>query len=125
MRLAPDEKYRSLPCSYTAVGCAYEDITGKKFSAEMPAGLKTSGYLTLEAENKFIRKHLPVSKKQYFPRSDRVTLREFLNSNSGCCVICVTGHYLYARGAHYMSFYHNEGDSVVCAWHIKDGSADS
>ena len=65
-RITPADKYRGLPCSYVGTGCAYEAVTGKEFSPDLPMGLRDDGWLTLENENKFIRQHLPIRKKQYY-----------------------------------------------------------
>ena len=118
-RITPDNKYHGLPCSYVGTGCAYEDVIGEPFPAELPCGLYDDGYLTLENENKFIRQFLPIKKKQYFKRNERITLRRFLENNNERCCVCVYGHFIYVNGKDYWSFFDNEDDMVVCVWYIK------
>ncbi len=120
MRITPNQKYAGLPCSYVGTGCAYEDIYKKPFIPNLPEGLKDDGYLTLDLANKFIRKYLKVRKKQYFKRTERFTLREFLEKNTEKCGICVYGHFIYANESDYWSFYDNMDDKVVCIWYLKE-----
>jgi len=119
MRIEPDIKYQNLPCSYVATGCAYEDYFEKDFFEIIPDGLRNDGYLNLDNANKYIRKHLPVKKKQYFKRSERITLREFLSNNTARCCVCVYGHFIYVNQKDYWSFFENEDDLVVCIWFLK------
>ncbi len=118
-RIVPNSKYRGLPCSYVGTGCAYEDVFKKPFTVPLPDGLKDDGWLTLEKENEYLRQHLPVKKKVYFKRTERIALREFLQANTDRCCICVYGHFIYANGKDYWSFFDNENDPVVCVWYIK------
>ncbi len=120
MRITPDYKYIGKPCSYTGVGCAYEDTMHEAFNKPMPDNLKDDGYLSLDAANKFIRRYLPIRKKQYYKRSERITLKDFLQTNETSCCVCVYGHFIYVNGQDYWSFYENEDDDVVCVWYIKD-----
>lgn len=120
MRIEPESKYMGFPCSYVATGCAYEDMTGGVFRPDLPEGLKDDGYLTLDGANTFIRKFLRVRKKSYYTKAKRVTLREFLETNTEKCCVCVYGHFLYANGKDYWSFFENEDDKVVCVWYLKD-----
>ena len=119
MRIEPDSKYHGLPCSYVGAGCAYENIKKERFAPDLPEGLKDDGYLTLENANKFIRQFLPIRKKQYFKRSERFTLREFLENNTEKCCVCVYGHFIYVNEQDYWSFFNNEDDKVVCIWYLK------
>ena len=126
MRITPDKKFRHLPCSYVAVGSAYEDIRNPDksakprylFDAEMPDGLKNDGYLTLAGANKFMRQYLPVRKKQTFKKAERPKLKDFLTNNSDKCCVCVLGHFIYVKGKDYYSFFANENDDVVCVWYL-------
>lgn len=118
MRIEPDAKYHGLPCSYVGTGCAYEDIRHECFNPDLPDGLKDDGYLTLENANRFIRQFLDVKKKQYYKRSERFTLREFLEYNNERCCVCVYGHFIYVNGRDYWSFFENENDMVVCIWFV-------
>jgi hypothetical protein len=120
MRWIPDYKFYGLPCSYVGTACAYENITGKSFPGPFPIGLKADGYLSLDNENRYIRKLLPVIKKEYYKRGERPLLKDFLKDNKGKCCICVYGHFLYADGGDYWSFFDNENDEVVCIWYIGD-----
>lgn len=120
MRCTPESKYLGMPCSYVGTGCAYEDITGKPFSPELPEDLRDDGYLTLEGENKFLRQFLKVKKKIYFRRTERMPLREFLYANTEKCCVCVYGHFIYVDGKNYWSFFENENDPVVCVWILKE-----
>lgn len=120
MRLIPDSRFAGMPCSYTGTATAYGKTTGKVFVHPFPEGLKKDGWLTLDDENKYIRKYLSIRKKQYFKRGERVKLRDFLESNSEKCCICVLGHFLYADGKDYWSFFNNDNDDVVCVWYIRD-----
>ena len=122
MRIVPNKKYDGFPCSYVGTGCACERITGKPFDAPLPDGLKNDGYLSLDLANKFLRAHLPVSRKVYFKRTERITLGEFLKNNEQKCCICVLGHFLYAEGHDYWSFFENEDDPVVCVWYLQERS---
>ncbi|MBR6287094.1 MAG: hypothetical protein IKR18_08945 [Bacteroidaceae bacterium] len=119
MRITPRDKYLYEPCSFVSTGCAYEDITGKTFDAELPDGLRDNGYLTLDNMNSFIRLFLPVKKKIFFPKGERLTLREYLLANQEKCIICVLGHFLYANRQDYWSYFDNDGDPVVCVWLLK------
>ena len=114
----PEKKYIGFPCSYVAAGCAYEDITSKDFEPDLPIGLHDDGYLTLNGADKFLRQFFFV-KKEYFRRNDRVPLKDFLKKNTEPCAICVLGHFLYANGQDYWSFYDNDNDPVVCVWYLK------
>lgn len=118
-RIAPPAVFDGFPCSQTAVGSALGLFT------EAPAGLKPDGYLSLDAMNRYIRSRLPVEKVESFRRGERPTLAEFLKSRDGCYVICVEGHFLYAEGETYWSFFDNDDDLVVRAWHIKEVESDA
>lgn len=118
MRIEPLRKFYCFPCSYVGVGCAYEDIYKEDFKALLPEELKSSGYLSLDDANRFIRKHLKVRKKVYYRRKDRFTLKEFLENNSERCCICVLGHFIYVNGKDYWSYYDNDDDPVVCIWYL-------
>lgn len=62
MRLIPDSRFAGMPCSYTGTATAYEKTTGKVFAHPFPEGLKRDGWLTLNDENKYIRKYLSIRK---------------------------------------------------------------
>lgn len=118
MRYRPSDKYRGLPCSYVGTGCAYEDITGMVFQEPLPPGLKEDGWLTIDNMNRFIRSLLPVKKKTYFKRGERMKLCDFLATNIERCGVCVYGHFIYVRGHDYWSFFNNENDDIVCIWFL-------
>ena len=119
-RIEPKERYEEMPCSYVAVGCAYEKFYQKPFTQPLPKELKDSGYLTTAAMNKYIRGHLPVRKKIHYNRGTRPTLGEILEGNTSRCIICVYGHFLYAEYNQYWSFLDNEMDDVVDIWYLED-----
>lgn len=121
MRYNPDQKFSGLPCSVVGTGTAYEYMTGDYFSTSprnLPRGLKSDGYLTLEAEDKYIRQFLTVKRKVYVKRDDRITLSEFLKDHKEPCGICVLGHFLFAANGDYWSFFDNDQDKVVCVWYF-------
>lgn len=119
MRIEPDSKYHGLPCSYVGTGCAYENYYGKSFEEPMFENLKDDGWSTLENTNRYIRSLLPIKKKVYYKRNERFTLREFLESNTEKCCVCVYGHFIYVNKQDYWSFFDNEDDKVVCIWYLK------
>jgi len=118
MRITPKSKYLDQPCSYVGTGCAYEDITGKRFTASLPEGLSDTGRATLQQLNGYVREHLKVKKKVYYRRAERFKLRDFLAGNTDRAVIVVLGHAIYANGQDYWSFFKNENDEVVCIWYL-------
>jgi hypothetical protein len=118
MRIEPGEKYYGMPCSYVGTGCAYEDIVRQTFIAPLPENVREDGYLTLEAENRYLRSILHVRKKVYFKRGERPKLRDFLKDNKEKCCVCVLGHFVYVNGCDYWSFFNNEDDAVVCIWYL-------
>lgn len=119
MRVIPGRKYKGRPCSYVATGCAYENMTGQKFTAAEPEGLTETGYATMQILNSYVRAHLPVKKKFYYPRTERFRLRDFLSDNTERAVVCVYGHLIYVNGGDYWSFFENINDKVVCIWLLK------
>lgn len=120
MKHIPSDKYRGMPYSYVATGCAYENVKGELFLEPLPEGLKNSGYLSLDSENRYLRSLLPVKKKVYYKRAERVSLKDFLDGNDEKCVVCVYGHLVYVSGKDYWSYFQNEDDPVVCVWYIKE-----
>jgi hypothetical protein len=119
MRIIPDLKYDGLPCSYVGTGCAYEDYFKKPFNEKLPDGLKSNGYLSLNSANKYLRSLLPVRKRVYFKGGTRPLLKDFLRDNKEKCCICVYGHFIYANGNDYWSFFENGDDEIVCIWYLK------
>ena len=120
MRIIPKKKYRGLPCSYVGTGCAYENITGEKFTAPLPDGLGDTGWATLRILNNYVRQYLPIEKKVYYKRSERFKLKDFLASNTKKAGVCVLGHFIYVDGKNYWSFFNNDNDYNVCIWYIKE-----
>ena len=118
MRITPGDKYKGMPCCYVGTGCAYEDITGARFKATLPEGLGETGWATLQVLNNFVRKNLPIAKKVYYKRSERIKLRGFLKQNKEKAGVCVLGHFIYVNGDKYWSFFNNLNDDVVCVWYI-------
>lgn len=120
MRRIPRLEYEALPCAYVATGCAYEDIFKKNFEEPMLDELRDDGWSTLDNTNKYIRRLLPVQKKVYYKRSERMTLGAFLADNAKRCIVCVYGHFIYVNEQDYWSFFENEDDEVVCIWYLKE-----
>lgn len=120
MRITPSNIYNNLPCSIVAVGCALGDEEGKIIKEV--EGLKDDGYLTLDNMNRYIRSQLPVQKKEYFRKGERLLLGDFLMGNKRRAVVCLLGHYVYVDGENYYSFFKNEYDEVVCVWWLKEES---
>ena len=121
MRITPDRKYFDMPCAHVAIGTAYERRFCKPFPQQALSIARANGYCTLREADSAIRHLLPVRKKVYFKRNERMALSEFLGANEAHCVVCVLGHYIYAEGSTYWSFFDNEDDPVVCAWYIEKG----
>lgn len=120
MRYLPRDVYDCFPCSYVAVGCAYENTNGKAFNLPLQDGLKDDGYFTLDNMNKFIRGIFSVKKKVYYKRNERMILSEFLKTNTENCIVCLLGHYIFVSEKDYWSFFDNVNDDVVCVWYLKD-----
>ena len=121
MRITPDNKFLDLPCAHVAIGIAYERRFHDPFPQQALSISCANGYCTLREADSAIRHLLPVRKKVYFKRNERMALSEFLGANEAHCVVCVLGHYIYAEGSTYWSFFDNEDDPVVCAWYIEKG----
>lgn len=119
MRIKPKRKYEGLPCSFVGTGCAYEDINGKRFKAELPEGLKQDGWASMKILNQYVRTHLPIKKQVYYKRGERFKLRDFLENNDTQAGVCVYGHFIYVNGKDYWSFFDNRNDDVVCIWYIQ------
>lgn len=120
MRYFPRDYYNDKPCSYVSVGVAYENLVGRSFNLPLQEELKENGYFTLDKMNKFIRFVLPIKRKVYFKRNERMLLKDLLGSNDEKCIVCVLGHYIYVDCQDYWSFFDNENDEVVCVWYIKE-----
>ena len=119
MRIIPEEKYEEVPCSQVAIGCAYENVFDKNLSHTIEVRLKnTEGYATLEEANKSIRANLPIAKRIYYRRAERISLSDFFKNNKEKCIVCVLGHYIFVDGKDYYSYCDNEDDVVVCVWYI-------
>ena len=117
MRYIPEDHLLNTPCSIVAIACAKKDrntLTETKF----PKELKENGYLDLNSMNKLIRTNIQVKKKQYFKKTERIRLENFLESNTEKCIVCVYGHYMYVNGEDYWSFFPNEKDKIVCIWYL-------
>lgn len=121
-RRVPDDIYRGLPCSIVAVGNAM----GIKSRDEIikpqnrPQGLHEDGYLSLKDMNTYIRSKRKVVKKTVFKRGERPSLWQFLQTNKGEAIICLFGHFVYAKGQDYYSYFKNDDDDVVCVWYLKE-----
>ena len=111
-RMDPDARFTECPCSIVAVGTAIGRMPPK------PDGLREDGYLTLAGMNTFCRSLLPVRRMVRYKRSERPTLKAFLEGNGGKAIVCVTGHFLYADRKTYWSFLRNAKDKVIAAWQL-------
>lgn len=116
-RRSPSDEFRGMPCSVTALGCA----TGR---IDLPVGLRPNGYLSLKDMDAFIRSNTAVLKKVYYPRADRVSLRDFVKqprqTGHKKAIVCCLGHYVYLDDDTYYSFFKNGDDKVVCVWWLKE-----
>lgn len=117
MRYLPEKYLYDMPCSIVAIASAKRNIDIKTETI-LPDILKENGYLDLNSMNKLIRANFSVKKKQYFKRTERIHLENFLESNTEKCIICVYGHYIYVNGEDYWSFFPNEKDKIVCIWYL-------
>ena len=122
MKITPKSIYRDLPCSIVSVGCAVGEADERVL--ENAKGLKDDGYLTLDDMNRYIRSLLPIQKKEYFRKGERLLLKDFLSGNKRRAVVCLLGHYVYVEGENYYSFFDNDWDEVVCVWWIKEKERD-
>ena len=68
--------------------------------------------------HKSIRANLPISKRIYYRRAERISLNDFLENNKEKCIVCVLGHYIFVNRGDYYSYFDNEDDVVVCVWYI-------
>ena len=118
MRFLPEKHLQDSPCSIVAIVSAKKDLNIKTETV-FPEKLRENGYLDLNSMNKLIRENLPVKKKQYFKRTERILLEDFLKDNIEKCIICVYGHYIYVNKEDYWSFFPNEKDKIVCIWFLK------
>ena len=112
-RMIPPPIFEGLPCSQVAVGTALRHYVAP------PSGLKADGYLSLDAMRRYIQAWLTVVKVESFRRGERPTLTEFLERRNGFYIICVEGHFIFAEGQEYWSFFDNDYDLVVRAWQIR------
>ena len=118
-RVPPNKRFLNKPCSYVGVGIAYEKLNKSIFKGEVSEKCDNTGYLSLNNANEYIREYLPVKKKAYYKRGERPILEDFLASNYDRCIICVYGHFIYADGDKYWSFFNNDKDEIVCVWYLK------
>ena len=118
MRITPVDKFQNLPCSYVGTACAYEDLFHIPFPGNLPDGLRKDGYLPLKKMDTYIRQYLPVKKKIYYSKKQRIPLRKFLQYNKSPAGVCVYGHFIYVNNENYTSFFDNEEDPVVCIWYL-------
>jgi hypothetical protein len=118
MRHLPPKHFQSLPCSIVAITSAKKDLNIYTETI-FPKELREDGYLDLNVMNKLVRANLPVKKKQYFKKTERISLEDFLGINEEKCIVCVYGHYIYVNKANYESFFENEKDKIVCIWFLK------
>ena len=74
MRITPDNKFLDLPCAHVAIGIAYERRFHDPFPQQALSISRANGYCTLREADSAIRHLLPVRKKVYFKRNERMAL---------------------------------------------------
>ena len=118
-KFTPKEAFEGYPCSVTAVGTAMGLNTEREILSIMPDGLRKDGYLSLKGGNVFIRRYLRVQRYTSFKKGQRPTLGELLPCEGKKMIVLVLGHYVYAEGKYYYSFFDNINDEVVGVWWLK------
>lgn len=123
-RIEPSIELRREPCSFVAVSCAWRDACQEPFRMWHAAGVREDGYLSLNDMNRYLRgifnqEGAKIVKKTAFKRGERPKLESFLAGNKDRYIVCVLGHYVYANGEKYWSFFDNDNDDVVCVWKIE------
>lgn len=111
-RKLPPRYLEDYPCSIAAVTCALGELP--EGTEDYIDSLGENGYASLSQANKLIRSSLKVKKRIDYKRGSRPKLKDL--NLEGCAVVCVLGHYLYAEGDAYYSFYDNTDDDVVSVW---------
>ena len=117
-RITPSSFYEGLPCSVVSIGCAMEKLQGK-FSYDKIKTFSeslTDGYATLKSTGEQIRRFLPVRKYTYYPRDQRISLKDWWCGKTA--IVCILGHYVFTHGDCYYSFFDNDNDKVVAVWEI-------
>lgn len=76
--------------------------------------------LTESGESGFSTTYYRYPKYVYYKRGERPALKEFLKTNFEKCGICVYGHFIYAEGPDYWSFFDNDNDEIVAIWYLKE-----
>jgi hypothetical protein len=115
VRKNPPNYLHGYPCSYVAARCA-ADALGVN-NPPFAGSLRDDGYLNLEEANRYFRKYLPVKKRAYFRQGERSRLKDFVLF--GRAILLVKGHYLYADGCVYQSFFDNNEDEVISVWYLE------
>ena len=112
-RREPDAGLKDLPCILTAVRSAGGNNP-------MIPNIAEDGYCSLRDANKYIRDTFKVRKRTDFRRGERPTLKELIKNQkiTGPAIICVLGHFLFADGDTYYSFFKNGNDDVVAVWEL-------
>ncbi len=111
-RIVPDDRLMEFPCSVVAVSTAKHMLTLPLY--EYPV---SNGYFTLKQMNAFVRENFEVSKRTDYRQGERPKLKDL--ELVGSAIICVLGHFIYADGTNYYSFFNNDNDDVVTVWNIK------
>ena len=115
-RKLPPNYLKGYPCSIAAVACALGELP--EDTEDYIDSLGENGHATLSQANKLIRSCLEVKKRIDYKRGSRPKLKDF--HLDGRAIVCVLGHYLYAEGDAYYSFYDNLIDEVVAVWLLKE-----
>lgn len=118
-RILPPEKYRGLPCSIVAIGCAMSATSPKAVKLAKGIRFQQHGYLSLSGMERLLQANIPVKRCTLYAKGRRTTLRDYAHTHNARAVICVKGHYIYFDGRDYYSFLWNGGDKIVCVWQLE------
>lgn len=116
MRIEPDQKYSEIPCSYASLYIAMDVFRKTDPKPVVPDG---TSYLTLDAADRLFKKYFPRARRYYYNKDNRVILNLFLQTNNQKVIICVKGHYLFANGRNYYSFFDNNLDEIIGIWYLQ------
>ena len=111
------------PCSMVAISCMLADLgiklTSEKIENSNFVVKNNSGYKTLRDMTKTLRVLMPKIKYHYFIKKDRLRLKQvpYVKDKS---IICLRGHYIYAKDDVYYSFFDNIHDEVIAMWWLEE-----
>ena len=119
IRETPNAYLESEPCLVTAVYCA---MSLYNTSPHGFPKIRSDGYATLDAANRWIRDNLRIRKRIDFKRGERPKLKDLHLQDKA--IVCVLGHYIFLDHETYWSFFDNEEDDVVAVWVLKEERQD-